>query len=568
MTTPRRRRPWSAFAVRLATLALVLLPSRGAALLDDDEGQWRLIGKVRLETTFRTIAAPDNNPVPVVAGNLISQRNLLFLDFNHDLGYVQPWLDLSYYLEARLFYDSVWDIGPDAWSDDVTRAHYLFDNRDQINRLDKSAELFLGYVDAKADPVFVRAGKQILSWGEMSTFRVLDEINPLDTSSLSVDLLERRVPLAMLRANLALYDLGPLESLSLQGYYVNGGLDDTTGEPVIDGSPIIPPVGRYTVEDLEDPLSIASLMQIVDQHQGEIQDDRFGARLGVGWKGLEISLAWYRTYSSIPVPFLDIDAFQPIDLTWRDIASIVPEDPLGSILGDRKLDVVLTYDTVDVFGASFNYEIDALDVVMRGETAYRMDVPKIEPGSVADLIEGLGGKIHLPVDDLTLADLLAHVDLSDLGSTVLPFSSGKIAKYDEWRYGLGFDKMAKIPALNDAEFLFILEYVGSHIMGHRDGTIVLPWQGPAGQVLYEPEWSNVFVGIARTEYLNGNLVPKLVTMYEIESRALAFIPSIEYQWRTMQFEVNYFHTFSDSYVGFLGQLESRDELSLRYTFNF
>jgi hypothetical protein len=300
----------------------------------------------------------------------------------------------------------------------------------------------------------------------------------------------------------------------------------------------------------------------------DIDEDRFGAKIGALLGGFQLDLAYYRTYSSIPVPFVDLAGFAPIDLSFADLAGIDPADPFGSILGDQKVSVVLSYDTVDVFGASFNYYLEGLDVVVRGETAYRKDVPKIIPGSVSDLIVGLGGKITLPIRDLTLADVLAGVDLGEIGDAVLPFSSGRIAKFDEWKFGLGLDKTMKIPALARDDFFFILEYVGGKILDYPERTIVLPWQGPQGEVLYEEEWSNIFVFIARTEYLSGNLIPSLVTMFEVESKALALIPSLEYQWRTWQLEVSYFHTISDSYVGFLGQLESRNEVSFAATFNF
>jgi Protein of unknown function (DUF1302) len=553
-------------------LAAVLLDAGiSAALLRDmKEGKWSLLGKFKTEATFRTVDTPDNNPIPIEAGDLVTQRNLLFLEFQHNVGYVFPWLQIGYFLQGRFFYDSAWDVGPDVLKDDETRRFYLFDNRDQINDLKWDADLFSGYLDMTGGPVFLRVGRQILVWGEMSTFRILDGINPLDTTSLAVDLLERRIPLFMVRTSLTFENVGPFSEASLEGYYIPGCIENRNGEEIIDGSPIIPPIGRSTVENLEDPFSLASLQQIVEQVEDDFDADRYGARLGFLLSGLELNLAYYRAYSDVPVPLIDSASFQPIYLTWRDLLSIDPKDPLGSILGDQKLRVLLKIDKVDVYGGSFNYHWDWIDTVIRGEAALFKNVPKMTAGNVRDLIEGVGGKVYLPppFSSITLGDLVPLFPLGDLENEVLPFSSGDIRRFDVWKYGIGLDKFTHLPLLSRDEFVLILEYVGSKIMDYEEKTILQPWQGPNGETIYEPEWSNTFVFIATTNYFSGNLSPQLVTMFELEPKALSLIPSIYYEWRFLEFEVAYFYTISDTYEGTLGMLESRNELSLRLTVNF
>ena len=136
------------------------------------------------------------------------------------------------------------------------------------------------------------------------------------------------------------------------------------------------------------------------------------------------------------------------------------------------------------------------------------------------------------------------------------------------KYGLGLDKWTKLPQLSREDFLFIFEYVGKHILGYEENTILQPWRGPNNEVIYEPEWSNTFLFIITTNYLNGNLSPRLVTMYEIEPSALSFIPSLVYDWKTLTFGISYFYTISDTYEGRLGMLESRNELSFNFTWSF
>jgi hypothetical protein len=562
--------------VGCSLLLVVLVPGVCSAILvDKKKGKWSLLGRLKLEATFRTVDTPDNNPIPIEAGDLVTQRNLLFLEWRHDLGNVASWLHLNYFLQFRFFYDSAWDVGPDVLKDDETRRYYLFNNRDQINDLKWDADLFLGYLDLAGGPIFVRVGRQVISWGEMTTLRILDGINPTDNTSLAVDLLERLVPLFMIRTNLAFEYVGPFSSMSIEGYYIPGKIDNTKGEEIIQGSPIIPPVGRNTIEDLKDPLSLGSLMQLTQQVEDPYDADRYGVKLGLMFKGLETNFAYYRAYSDIPVPWLDVPGFQPIYLTWPDIEEairnlILGGSPFEPLLKGQKLDVVLKVDKVDVYGGSFNYNWARIDTVIRGELGLFKNVPKMTPGSVRDMIEGLGSKVYLPppIDDITLADVLRNVDLGDIEDEILPFTGGQLATFDELKYGIGLDKWTKVPHLGREDFLFIFEYVGKHILGYEEETILQPWRGPDDEVIWEPEWSNTFLLIVTTNYLNGNLTPRLVTMYEIEPSALSFIPSIAYDWRTLTFGVSYFHTFSKTYEGRLGMLESRNEISFSFIWSF
>ena len=555
-------------------LVLVLLgsdPCTAALWVDKKEGRWSLMGRLKLEATFRTADTPENNPIPIRTGDLVSQRNLLFLEWRHDLGHVTSWMEIDYFLQFRFFYDSAWDLGPAVLRDDETRRYYLYDNRRQIQDLKWSADLFQGYVTLTRGPAFLRVGRQTMSWGEMSTLRILDGINPTDNTSLAVDLLERLVPLFMVRTNLALGNVGPFSSVSLEGYYIPGKIDNRSGEEIIDGSPIIPPIGRNTVEDLQDPLSLASLTQLTRQVEDDFDADRYGVRLGFMLRGLDLNLAYYRAYSEVPVPWLDVPGFRPIRLAWADIGGAISSgDPIGTLLRGQKLDVVLKLDKVDVYGGSFNYNWDRIDTVLRGEFAYFKDVPKMTPGSVRTMIEGLGGKVYLPppLDGLTFADILGNVDLGDIEREILPFSSGSLTTFDELRYGFGLDKWANVPYVSRDDVLFIFEYVGKKILGYKRNTILQPWKSPKGEVIWEREWSNTFLFIVLANYLNGNLAPQLVSMYEIEPKALTLIPSVAYHWRSATFEVSYFHTFSDSYEGTLGMLESRNQISFNFLYSF
>jgi len=140
---------------------------------------------------------------------------------------------------------------------------------------------------------------------------------------------------------------------------------------------------------------------------------------------------------------------------------------------------------------------------------------------------------------------------------------------------MGFDKWLKIPFLNSEDFMFTFEYVGTKTVDWEDRTIMQAWTEPWDDdqdgnydAVWEEEYSNTFILITNTYYLHGNLTPQLVAMYEVEPIAIVLIPSLRYQWRDFQFDLSYFYTESYEYKGTLGMLDSRDEITISFTYNF
>ncbi len=567
-------------AVSVFIVIIFSLPDVTMALLNDKkQGKWSLIGKAKTQATFRTIDTPDNNQIPIEGGEMISQRNLLMLEFRHDLGELFFGIRSEYYLQGRAFYDGAWDYGPDVFSDAETRRKYVLDNEHEINELEDDIELFMGYIDLTSGPLFARVGRQVISWGEMSTKRILDGINPLDTSSLAVDLLERLVPLDMLRINLLAENVGPFSSLGIDFYYVPGHLEDTIGEDIIDGSPVQPPIGRDLVEYLDDPYSLTSLKQVMTIFDDDIDSDRYGFKFGMMIGDLELNYVNYRTYSDIPVPRINIEKFEDV---YLDVLTLLPLLTSGgsmieAMLDGQKLEVVLETERIDVSGLSFNYYFAPFDMVIRGEAALYEDVPKITPGNVWDLIEGVAPKVHIDFmgDMYDLAEFLEHPligpiiqdALGDVRTMELPFTVGDIARYDVLKYGIGFDKNVSCFLNPSAEFMLTFEYVGSKIRDYDERTIIYPWQGENGETLYEPEYTHDFIMLVRTTYFDRQLTPQLVVMYEGKPNALIFIPSLALTMGQWDFECSFFYTASDSYEQ-EGFLESRDEFSVSMTYNF
>jgi len=104
-------------------------------------------------------------------------------------------------------------------------------SRHELRKIGTDRErLFQGYTEANVGPLFIRLGRQILSWGETDGFQLLDHINPIDNSfgGFLIDLDERRVPLDMALANYYLGDYGPISEVYLEGY---AAVDNKVGLP-------------------------------------------------------------------------------------------------------------------------------------------------------------------------------------------------------------------------------------------------------------------------------------------------------------------------------------------------
>jgi len=191
-------------------------------------------------------------------GNLVQHRNFATLEWRHNLarltressliGPVFQFLNLNnfdYYLNTRFEYDGVWEWGgnkaarlrqggtnhrakyfgqvQEAYPGQFSR-HAEFEYESSRRRLKEALwqlRLFEAYVNLTKGPLFLRIGRQNLSWGETDGFRLLDQINPLDNNfgGFLTDLDERRIPLNMLRVGWSFGAVGPIQDLTLEGFY-------------------------------------------------------------------------------------------------------------------------------------------------------------------------------------------------------------------------------------------------------------------------------------------------------------------------------------------------------------
>ena len=192
-------------------------------------------------------------------GNLVSHRNFLTLEWRHNINRVSRGLPTAgalfeflnfdafdYFLNIREEYEGVWDYGPkriqrqlDGGGGATFWDKYFgrrppkypgellrfnnFEYLTSINYMEKKVNqfrLFEWYFNITKGPLFIRIGRQNLSWGETDGFRLLDQINPLDNlfGGSLVPLDERRIPLNMLRAQWSFGSVGQVDDLTLEGF--------------------------------------------------------------------------------------------------------------------------------------------------------------------------------------------------------------------------------------------------------------------------------------------------------------------------------------------------------------
>lgn len=392
------------------------------------------------------------------AGNLVSHRNFLTLEWRHnlsraarDLPTVGPlfhFLNLSsfdYYLNMRTEHDGVYDYGPMKqrrlmrgerrhlpYFDDPTTptpfdgtyftpgaapdfpANTLsLSNRRWLRNLRGArVRLFEWYFNITKGPLFIRVGRQNLSWGESDAFRLLDQINPLDSSfgGFLTSLDERRIPLNMLRAQWSFGTVGPVSDLTLEGFYsvdnkttVGSSLPTSSsyfwGSPQSGNTPIMygrTPCGGDFMAKIHagaggpGPNNGGNCSVRGSHPHSSLEDGRGGVRIVGTIHDFTVSLAHYYTYQDLPVVRATVISPTPDHLRW-DLGLPTdaqgndwtanpwgPNDPVASRMissgrnlagrggiasvagAERNVRSTVNYERMQVTGASLSFPVNAL----------------------------------------------------------------------------------------------------------------------------------------------------------------------------------------------------------------
>ncbi len=462
-------------------LGLLLYLGQGTAwaIFLDTEETLRFNGRVYNRTAMATEDAADNTRLrtPYSSWNMLQNRTFIQMELRHSLtdliagrynGLLAPlhYLlapirlldpdDMDYFVTYRGEYDGVWDYGPDVFSERFVRTA-AGDKLDTRQRLRHRHRLFEAYVDYTKGPVFLRIGRQNLSWGETDVFRLLDQINPLDASfgGFLVPLDERRVPLDMLRMVYGLGSRGPFSELDLEGFVA---LDNKVADPVPTGSPWATP----------NPPGINGF---VKKPARNFTDARGGGRVLGVLGDFTVSVAHYYTYLDTatlrvvtPVKALGTRPGQsspmapPINL--GEFQAALASGQTSRFLVDH-FHANVMFPKMQISGATASFSVPRFYAVVRSEFAYFYAEPFFL-NSAPDQLLG-------PVRTGQVTPGYRQVGTDPVtGKPLLRYKSN-IDRSDVVRWSLGIDINRYIRFLNPQQsFVISAQAFGTHILAFND----------------------------------------------------------------------------------------------------
>src|SRR5262249_4529357 len=209
-------------------------------------------------------------------GDLAQQRNFYNPEFDANLTDFMQWAhadEFKFRFAWWGFYDGLYDYLNPEWadrarsyktrfseSDNPSGESYKFDDhykraRDEYAHQNRINELYFDYTSG---PLFVRVGRQTISWGESDTIALLDVSNPFDLTlgapGFFQDVDEARIPLWTVRSTYKLIDnLGPIASVFSDVYLVPGPIDTTV--PI---NPIAAGVSPFNPDQADPQLNITA----------------------------------------------------------------------------------------------------------------------------------------------------------------------------------------------------------------------------------------------------------------------------------------------------------------------
>ena len=199
-------------------------------------------------------------------------------------------------------------------TDQVSRSYRFEDeNRNPRNLYGRYNRINEMYLDYTKGPLFVRVGRQAISWGESDTVALLDVQNPFDlllgAPGFFQDVDEARIPLWTLRTTYKLLNSWKfISSAFLDAYMVPGPVDTTIpNDPITYGvspfNPDVPnPQGNIYLQGQEGLLHTVVVDRLPEKTWA---NTRWGARLqGLLFRDYTVQGWFFRTFNQQPVPLL------------------------------------------------------------------------------------------------------------------------------------------------------------------------------------------------------------------------------------------------------------------------
>ncbi len=618
----RTHRPWLAW---VAGTVLVLSAAGARAIYLDSDDNITLRARIYNQTSIR-VENSSLDTVPVTdVGQMVQNRSFFNPEMDAKLTSYLNWMrggsldwlmpdDLRFRIAAWAFYDGIYDYGPRQFKTNEQILNSSFNasvpcsTRNPITgqcladkpggwfiqgpniKLNQAAnptnfgQVFPGYQvdDARSiygntarvnelylsyskGPLFLRFGRQSISWGESDTIALLDQSNPFDLTLAAPgffeDIDEARIPLYTARGSYNLFDtLGPLSSGFVEAYWVPGWIDATTATtPILTVSPysprgVDPQLLRTPTQFVFPP----NYQFVFFDHtlRQDFSSSRWGFRFQTVVDRFLTLQAWvYRTYPTAPVP-VHVGFRQGRDSAGNETP---PDSPLN-INGTNFYVVSLEHKPVMVYGLAGTFFFEPLDSIIRLD---------------AQFFEHEAG--FIPQYNLRICQLNQNSPtdaVCNQQSLDKLRSAGAIPYADIVRYEIGLDRFFFFRPLNPTNsFVLSTSAVGSYnaswtsvhdfrfngqLKPGRLGTVQSDFVNNEGPLDAQGQIT------LQTDYLHGRVEPRF-TYIQFVRGTYALHPTISYRWNdSMLFQFDY-QRIDGAYQS-IGFFRDRDQVSFRVTY--
>jgi uncharacterized protein DUF1302 len=589
---------------------------------------------------------PGICPPKYSAGDLAQERNFYNPEFDAKLTDYTNWVGdvpgLSFFKPDEFkfrfawwgFYDGIYDYVGGPWnehrqqlkarfseSDDPRNESFVFNDQNKNPRhiyasRNRINEMYLDYTKGR---VFVRAGRQAISWGEADTIALLDVQNPFDLTlgapGFFQDVDEARIPLWTLRSTVKLIDNWKwLSSFFADAYVVPGVIDTTVPiDPItggvspfgpdvpdpqlIAGGQTIPRAGKSAV-----PVHVVSVSRLPENNWG---NTRWGARLtGVLFRDYTVQGWFFRTFNQAPAPVLTSPgaAQQVIDGTLKTTQiddrgfrtpicnDVNPATGLGKTPSGRSCSraaapavTVLERRLESVVGVASTWYSQFLNGIVRTEAEYFIDEPAFIP------LVNLNARAQLPT--------------ALQGDGVAPIHNS-LAKADYVRWVLGYDRFFFFRPLNPSNsFVLSMAYNSSFNLSEKGGKDYRNPQAKPGKSQVETgeipgltiangrpfcqgkssknvafciktvprnfvdayQYEGFLQTALQTDYLHGKLSPRVVVITDV-SGIFAFSASATYRITDSFLFSGTYLAIAGSRKASIGTFRAHDMMQLRLTY--
>ncbi len=547
------------------------------------------------------------------AGDLGQERNFYNPEFDANLTDFMGWSgadDFKFRFAWWGFYDGLYDYLNGPWdehrrqylarfsqSDDPALQSKFFNDENKNPRKiyasrNRINELYLDYTHG---PLFVRVGRQAISWGESDTIALLDVSNPFDLTlgapGLFQDVDEARIPLWTLRSTIKVLDSWKdISSVFLDMYMVPGPIDTTV--PI---NPITAGISPFNPDQSDPQLNIiaqgqSSTLQtvVVDKlPKNDWSNTRWGARLaGVFMRDYTVQGWFFRTFNQAPSPLLVNQS--GIGLTTKDPPQTTQVDnrgfrtpvcrngvtPAGRRCGNKAPVVtILDRRLENVVGISATWFSQPVNGILKTEIEYFNNEQAFIP------TQNLNPRVQIP-GSLRRA-------IGDNKSY-----SNSVAMADYVRWVVGYDRNFFFRPLNPSNsFILVAAYNSSFNLTEKGGkdfrypntkpghpnTRIIPRKGwncsiPALCIGIDPhdyedayQYEGFLQATVRTDYMHGKLEPGLTFIADI-SGMFTVNPSISYRLSdNVLLGANYIAIQTTGRKAGIGTFRAHDMLQLRMT---